>query len=236
MKPVLAAAAGFTLSLGMFAGGAVLATYTLTAQPVAEAAGPAQDVAALWTAEPKTIDPDNQAFERIAAAPLPPEPETAGTAEAAQGEEITIASADPMAWPDIEAAGDGIDGSTAGSSLAAQAQTRPKQEPASVQISSAHAQWCADRYRSYRIETNSYTAYSGEQRTCVSPHSGAAGTQVARAEPATMTAGASATSTSGRHVEMASRHVQSCFERYRSYRPEDNSYQPYGGGPRRQCR
>ncbi|MER9071791.1 BA14K family protein [Mesorhizobium sp. M0904] len=22
---------------------------------------------------------------------------------------------------------------------------------------------------------------------------------------------------------------------YRSYRPEDNSYQPYSGGPRRQC-
>lgn len=31
-------------------------------------------------------------------------------------------------------------------------------------------------------------------------------------------------------------HIQSCFDRYRSYRPEDNSYQPFGGGPRRQCR
>jgi hypothetical protein len=31
-------------------------------------------------------------------------------------------------------------------------------------------------------------------------------------------------------------HVQSCFDRYRSYRPEDNSYQPFDGGPRRQCR
>ncbi|WP_363220799.1 BA14K family protein [Mesorhizobium sp.] len=30
-------------------------------------------------------------------------------------------------------------------------------------------------------------------------------------------------------------HVQYCFSRYRSYRPEDNSYQPYSGGPRRQC-
>ncbi|TGV78178.1 BA14K family protein, partial [Mesorhizobium sp. M00.F.Ca.ET.158.01.1.1] len=30
-------------------------------------------------------------------------------------------------------------------------------------------------------------------------------------------------------------HVDSCFSRYRSYRPEDNSYQPYSGGPRRQC-
>lgn len=30
-------------------------------------------------------------------------------------------------------------------------------------------------------------------------------------------------------------HVSYCFSRYRSYRPEDNTYQPYGGGPRRQC-
>ncbi|MEW9836456.1 BA14K family protein [Mesorhizobium marinum] len=33
----------------------------------------------------------------------------------------------------------------------------------------------------------------------------------------------------------ASEHIASCFDRYRSYRPGDNSYQPYGGGPRRQC-
>ena len=31
------------------------------------------------------------------------------------------------------------------------------------------------------------------------------------------------------------RHIASCFARYRSYSPEDNSYQPYGGGSRRQC-
>ncbi|MER8725965.1 BA14K family protein [Mesorhizobium sp. M1027] len=29
--------------------------------------------------------------------------------------------------------------------------------------------------------------------------------------------------------------MQYCFSRYRSYRPEDNSYQPHSGGPRRQC-
>lgn len=26
-----------------------------------------------------------------------------------------------------------------------------------------------------------------------------------------------------------------CEQRYRSYRPQDNSYQPFAGGPRRQC-
>ncbi|SIT59259.1 conserved hypothetical protein [Mesorhizobium prunaredense] len=36
-------------------------------------------------------------------------------------------------------------------------------------------------------------------------------------------------------AELPPEHVQCCFSRYRSYRPEDNSYQPYSGGPRRQC-
>jgi hypothetical protein len=30
-------------------------------------------------------------------------------------------------------------------------------------------------------------------------------------------------------------HVSDCFSRYRSYRLADNSYQPFGGGPRQQC-
>lgn len=30
-------------------------------------------------------------------------------------------------------------------------------------------------------------------------------------------------------------HVDSCFSRYRSYDPQDNTYQPFDGGPRRQC-
>jgi hypothetical protein len=30
-------------------------------------------------------------------------------------------------------------------------------------------------------------------------------------------------------------HVDYCFSRYRSYDPDDNSYQPFDGGPRRQC-
>ncbi|KUM24969.1 hypothetical protein AU467_28440 [Mesorhizobium loti] len=30
-------------------------------------------------------------------------------------------------------------------------------------------------------------------------------------------------------------HIDYCFSRYRSYNPQDNTYQPYDGGPRRQC-
>ncbi|WP_348527082.1 BA14K family protein, partial [Mesorhizobium sp.] len=30
-------------------------------------------------------------------------------------------------------------------------------------------------------------------------------------------------------------HIDYCFSRYRSYDPRDNTYQPFDGGPRRQC-
>ncbi|MBZ9849371.1 BA14K family protein [Mesorhizobium sp. CA14] len=37
----------------------------------------------------------------------------------------------------------------------------------------------------------------------------------------------------GRQISAA--HVDDCFSRYRSYDPQDNTYQPFDGGPRRQC-
>lgn len=40
-----------------------------------------------------------------------------------------------------------------------------------------------------------------------------------------------------RQLEQANAaHEARCASRYRSYRAADDSYQPYGGGPRRQCR
>jgi hypothetical protein len=233
MKPLLAAAAGFTLSLGMFAGGAVLATYTLSAKPVAVKAGSAQDVADLWTAQPKTIDQDDQQLERVAAAPLPAEPETVAADDGGERSEITLASADPMAWPSPEPAIDEMTTSATGPTAPSAEDDMP-----AAGLPVAHMQWCADRYRSYRPETNSYTPYSGGSRVCVSPYAEPSqdedGAMVVQASARNVSA-AAPSSESGRHVEMTSRHLQSCFDRYRSYRPEDNTYQPYGGGPRRQC-
>lgn len=233
MKPLLAAATGFTLSLGMFAGGAVLATYTLSAKPVAVKTGPAQDVADLWTAQPRTIEQDDQDLERIAAAPLPAEPEAVIADDPGEEREITLASADPMAWPESESPVDEMTTSATGSVLPSAAD-----EMREAGLPVAHLQWCADRYRSYRPEANSYTPYSGGSRICVSPYSeagqGEGGALVAQAS-AQNVSDAAPSSESGRHVETTSRHLQSCFDRYRSYRPEDNTYQPYGGGPRRQC-
>jgi hypothetical protein len=233
MKPLLAAATGFTLSLGMFAGGAVLATYTLSAKPVAVKAGPTQDVADLWTAEPRMIDQHDQDLERIAAA-LPAESEAMIADNDGEPSEITLASADPLAWPESDPA---IDEMTTSATRSAPPSAADEMRDAGLPV--AHLQWCADRYRSYRPETNSYTPYSGGSRICVSPYTeagqGEGGAMVVQASARSLP-DAEPSSASGRHIEMTSRHLQSCFDRYRSYRPEDNTYQPYGGGPRRQCR
>ncbi|MEM7067521.1 MAG: BA14K family protein [Pseudomonadota bacterium] len=37
-------------------------------------------------------------------------------------------------------------------------------------FSQAHYQYCMNRYKSYQIATNSFTAFSGETRYCNSPH------------------------------------------------------------------
>lgn len=214
MRPVLAIVAGFVLSLGMFAGGIVLATYTLAAKPVAVQAGPEQDMAELWTAEPRTVDPAEQDFERLAAAPVSTGSETAPVSEQP---EIIVASAD--AEPEI-------DGFT---TSALPPADEPAEQPRQPQALGAHHEWCSSRYRSYRADTNSYRPYSGGERACVSPYWDGEGA-------ASSSSGVVQASVGTGQVQMASSHVQDCFARYRSYRVEDNTYQPYGGGPRRQCR
>ncbi len=236
MKPLLAILGGFSLSLGMFAGGILLATYSLTAKPVSVTAKPVsvqsgetQDVTQLWTATPRKVDPNKQDFERVAASVLPLE----------QDEGVAVAGADPAVWPEVEA---GVDVLTT-SSL--NSPTDASGEPSrDVQLDIAHQQWCANRFRSYQPETNSYRPYRGGRRSCVSPYSGGAEASqnasegalyVVEAEVTRERAAQVLTANKGPDDWISSWHVQSCFDRYRSYRPEDNTYQPYGGGPRMQC-
>ena len=84
-----------------------------------------------------------------------------------------------------------------------------------------HLNWCSQRYRSYNAGSNTYRAFSGEMRACISPY----WEQADGHEETFATASASATEHSTSSW---------CAARYQSYRPEDNSYQPFDG-PRRQC-
>jgi hypothetical protein len=46
-------------------------------------------------------------------------------------------------------------------------------QPAPVYVQptySPHQAWCLNRYRSYRIQTNTYVTYGGQVRYCVSPY------------------------------------------------------------------
>ncbi len=231
MKPFLGIIGGFVVSLGMFCGGLATATFLITAEPDRQP-GPSLEVADLWAAHPRKVDKNAQNFERIPALPVPSDP--APSAKAPKAATGPLATADPQ------------DTVTTGSVPGAASEER-EQLIESDQLQTAHVEWCTNRYRSYRPENNRYTRYDGEQWPCVSPYT----RQRAAAElpwPAPSEAESYAAiedhpwsplvqyavDETGTHV--SSDHVSYCFSRYRSYRPEDNTYQPYGGGPRRQCR
>lgn len=249
MRPLLGIVGivgGFVVSLGMFGGGLALATYLIAVEP-GQRPGPSRDVADLWTDEPRTVDTAAQDLERVPARPLPSPPNSSVEKRMAG----TAAS---------ELAPGFVDSVTTGSVQADQRESKDWQAP-SERLSAAHVEWCADRYRSYRPQDNSYTTYGGELRPCVSPFMDDPAVAEAMPVPAPEAAQDTASDEEFGDVEFlgdpsevlryasdepaglapegmawaASDHVSYCFSRYRSYRPEDNTYQPYGGGPRRQC-
>jgi hypothetical protein len=180
-------------------------------------------------------------LQRIPAVQIPPDPNP--SAEAQSATQGAVASKDSDSAP--------VDTITTSSVQAAAGDDWVVRPAPPNRLSVAHVEWCANRYRSYRPEDNSYTAYNGRRRTCLSPYFedlAAAGDE--RLPPAGSNDGryaevvddqsplplqyASDDALDG--VDVDSEHARYCFSRYRSYWPEDNSYQPYGGGPRRQCR
>lgn len=230
MKPILGLVSGFMVSLGMFAGGVAVAIFMVVSEPprVAEARG---DLLDLWSVEPRTVNPAAQPFERLPAVPVALESDSAPDQDA-----VPVAS---TGTGDVKAA------STPGT--AESAHTAAIVDSKTEQLVSAHVEWCANRFRSYRPEDNSYIGYSGEQRPCLSPYldelAEAAGTLAANGAGADAEIASGDAENEDAQLLFASddgaqigEHEIDCMNRYRSYRPEDNTYQPYGGGPRRQCR
>jgi hypothetical protein len=238
VKPLFEIMIGFVVSLGMFVIGLAAATVLLTAEPERQP-GPSVDVADLWTAEPRKVDSSAQDFERLPVIQIPSDPNlTAGTQTAAAGGvETTDVGPEPL---------DRITTASVQAADEAQGQKTPSNE-----LSAVHAEWCAGRYRSYRPEDNSYTRYDGEQWPCVSPYSRDLAATARGLSPTPSHDGSydeeivdepsslpwlEASGDADGAAYINSDHVSYCFSRYRSYRPEDNTYQPYNGGPRRQCR
>lgn len=232
MKILASILSGFVLTLAIFAGGVVSAVALLHADPV-----PVRKLdmgsSGLWTAKAVRIDKASQKFERPAAVAR------AHSSTASAREEAVSPESAVKTDQEIE-----IDTTTTASLEVGGSKTQ-QQQTEHASLTADHVEWCSEHYRSYRPETNSYTPYSGGQRECVSPFSESSPSREPAAAEATVTyveesanpqiVGYAEQKQMGRYY-LSPEHIQSCFARYRSYRPEDNTYQPYGGGPRRQCR
>jgi len=213
MKTFLAIVGGAVATLGLYASGFLTAMLYLSAEPT-PVWKPSRDTASVWTNEPVVVSQADRGFERLTPRAVA-EPARA-TAEKA----IDVA---------VGATGGAQPLDTTRTASVSGEEIADQEQDAAADVEAAHVQWCADRYRSYRVEDNGYTPYRGPRRECVSPFSGSS---VASPEEG---AYAQASVAQERPGALSWQHVQSCLSRYRSYRPADNSYQPYGGGPRRQC-
>jgi hypothetical protein len=91
------------------------------------------------------------------------------------------------------------------------------------ELPSAHLNWCAEHYRSYNSATDTYRAFNGELRTCISPNSSQQPTAGVKKDQAVRPA--QDRNTVNRAVEAW------CTSRHQSYRAYDRPYDR----PRRPC-
>jgi hypothetical protein len=248
MKSAFALFATLGLSLMIFIGGLAAATFLLHAGETPSRLG-GSNVASLWTNEPVRIDPARNTFERLPAIEM--------------ASEVPASGPDGQAIAALSSSRDGtnIDDAMVDDVVLAATDASSADAQSAPAMNEAHLEWCSNRYRSYRPRDNSYTAYSGGRRECASPFP----THAAETVAATVATNDTISPMPDRHdsfaednfpetstqaelepqVEQASLegatgfvtadHAQSCSARYRSYSAEDNTYQPYGGGPRVQC-
>lgn len=221
MRPLLIAASGVGLALVMFVSGLIAATAFFTAEPDRRLSL-STDTTGVWTDHPVKVNAAAQAFDRLEARPAPQQVRAKAPTQGAATNVVADVANLEEASPSLEASNQSEKG--------LQAETV-----------AAHLEWCSDRYRSYRADDNSYTTYSGGRRECVSPYfaTGDDSTDNYDYQETTFRPSPGRAELAYVNEEAAyvsADHADYCFSRYRSYRSEDNSYQPYDGGPRKQCR
>lgn len=91
--------------------------------------------------------------------------------------------------------------------------------PPSSEMSAEHLNWCASHYRSFDPATNTYRSFQGQVRVC---------------RPSSETSRPALASTTSASADPLANAAIWCANRYKSYRAEDNTYQPYDG-PRMKC-
>ncbi|KAB1086987.1 BA14K family protein [Neorhizobium galegae] len=239
MKPILLLLGSLVLLVLVFLSGVII-TANVIAEPEPHKFAN-MDTPDLWTSKPKAIDTVSQDYQRLPTATPP-----------------ASVAADTQTTPAVQqtAAATAVD-HTVTASIAPQ---QPKEERKAM-LDPAQADWCSARYKSYRVEDNSYQPFSGgPRRQCQAP--GAAVNETVAAAPMSEQSQApqaldelqplperralsnqraddgAAGYAQSQAIDAdapAGSHEEWCFARYRSYQAEDNSYQPSAGGPRRQC-
>jgi hypothetical protein len=262
MKPILLFLASLVLLVLVFLSGVII-TANVIAEPEPHKFAH-MDTPDLWTTKPKPVDTAEQNLERLPAV---------AAADATATPPSTPAAA--ASTSGSEPARNAID-----STVTASIRPKPSDEVAdpmptaqdvggailpSSSVTPAQAQWCFARYRSYRIEDNSYQPYGGSsRRQCKAPGAPVTQAAVPMAEDVAAKPGVRHMSNDDRRPPQPGEipyndhaaygiqadyaepeaadnatpvgvHEEWCFGRYRSYRPDDNSYQPFDGGPRRPC-
>jgi hypothetical protein len=219
MKPVIKLLSASALAAGMVIGGVVLASAALAPEEDPHRFT-GLDIKDLWTMEPVRIDRTAQNLER-----LPPR----------------YASHVVMVEPDAQATDRSVETAAAerGSEVAdidilvTAAIDEPTSGFGADTLPPEHFPWCEARYRSYDPVRNTYRSFSGETRPCDSPYQVEVMAELDEGDAQVMTVSAGGNNP-GAGMENEG-HVMACMERYRSYRSSDNTYQPYGGGPRQPC-
>lgn len=214
MKSAILLLSGVSTSVALLVGGLA----------VVEAALPSEEPhifkdnnTPLWTASPvKISDRDNQPYERVA--------------DRLPANTVAVASLPPSSKPDLEPGTDapGLDMLV---TAALNDNYGGDNSTISVGYTVEHIDWCANKYRSYNPQDNSYRSYSGAKKDCTSPYDNSTD-ELAELQQA---AWPSTGSVTYYKTSMGSAQVEACASRYRSYRASDNTYQPHGGGPRQKC-
>jgi hypothetical protein len=217
MRSLLIAMSALGFALVMFLSGLVAATAFFNAEPKRQLSLATEtDV---WTDHPVKVDTSAQSFDRLAARPVPAQSVTQTAAQTAgPGRKPAVAA---LEKPVVSA--------------------EPDSQPVMLRETiAAHIAWCSDRYRSYSADDDSYTPYGGGRRNCVSPYFGTSDVVDRYYDHDQATYRPSEGRVEVVYADdqnyVSTEHIEYCFSRYRSYRPEDNTYQPYDGGARRQCR
>jgi hypothetical protein len=205
--------------------------------------------APLWTAEPVVVDVATQHYARLPALVASADVPASGLPDAV----MTAGRALPSVEAQAEAATvspDTVQADAEGARTASSGGVAP--------VDPLQVEWCSARYHSYRADDNSYQPFDGgPRRPCIAPagtgsltaDAGAAAGMASGQDqvieqgdigPAAETVSApvpqqAASADVPTYESAAGSHDGWCAARYRSWRPDDNTYQPFDGGPRRTC-